>query len=172
MNSAFAGETVLLKLMLVLALIVTQFLTWGAVPVYLCLGCDGSVRLDLGPSSCPCGEARGLAHETAGDDACCCETHATHPAGDDSCSVGDLLSVNEPCSDCIHIMVSAGEQSFIGTTVTVVDPGRLLTCVVAWPVDCAWRIGLVKTDRDLPDRPSTRAPSLSLTILRSVNLRC
>ncbi len=42
------------KFVLTLWLATAQFLSGIAAPVYLCLGCDGSVCIDLGKSNCVC----------------------------------------------------------------------------------------------------------------------
>ena len=38
------------RLLLTTVLALTQLISWSGAPVYLCLGCDGSVALDFGPS--------------------------------------------------------------------------------------------------------------------------
>ncbi len=58
------------KPIVAVVLAVTQVASWNALPLYLCVGKDGSMCVDLGWASCTCGKG-----------ACCSETkeHDPHP---------------------------------------------------------------------------------------------
>jgi hypothetical protein len=88
------GEVV--KLLLSLSLIVTQLLATGAVPVYVCFGCDGSITVDQGPESCKC--------RVAGDDGesvpCCGHSHHRN------CHSGSKLMIATDDCGCVHLPVS------------------------------------------------------------------
>jgi hypothetical protein len=95
------------NLLLSLALVVTQFLSWGAAPRFLCVSDDGSVCIDAGPQACGCCHDEHAEHAVAGcdqrhhdDHALVCDatphwTDATH-----------ALALSDPC-ECRHIELSA-----------------------------------------------------------------
>jgi len=92
------------KILLSLLLVVTQVVPWTATPLFLCVGSDGSVCLDGGPSVCTC--CCDHEHE---QDACCAGSaaNARHehrlPAQSDD---RNSASISDDDCDCAHILLS------------------------------------------------------------------
>src|SRR6266404_5708292 len=90
--------------LLALILVVTQVVPWTASPLFLCLGCDGSVCLDGGPAACTC--CRDHEHD---EDACCGggadnERHEHGPSRVPNDRRREWVS-DADC-DCAHVLVS------------------------------------------------------------------
>ena len=60
--------------LLSLMLVATQLVSWNASPLYLCVGSEGSVCIDLGSENCNC------CPETAERASACVVAHTQHPA--------------------------------------------------------------------------------------------
>src|SRR5262245_63168639 len=90
------------KILLSSLLVVTQIVPWTASPLFLCVGSDGSVCLDGGPSACTCV----CEHE---EDACCAgsadNTRHEHRLPAQSDDQGAASMSDDDC-DCAHILLS------------------------------------------------------------------
>lgn len=77
---------------LALALAMTQCVSWGASPLYLCVGSEGSVSFDLGHENCRC------RHEPDEESVCDTDRHAACE-GAAGCRHGDDVP-GETADDC------------------------------------------------------------------------
>jgi len=100
------------RFLVVTTLVVAQFMTWAGGSLYMCVACDGSVGIDLGPGACHrChGEQRAAGEHRHEHDCGCCRANETakheralQPPADDRSEAG------RPC-DCQHQLI-ASEQS-------------------------------------------------------------
>jgi hypothetical protein len=99
-----SGDPTMSKRLLTLLLVTTQFASWGAAPLYLCVGREGSVGIDLGSASCGCrhemGVCASLCH-AAGEGS---PAHA-HEDDAEACSADDgQPGFSDPCG-CTHFLI-------------------------------------------------------------------
>jgi hypothetical protein len=150
------------RLLLILALAATQCLSLGASPLYLCLSANGSMRVDLGPAGCRC------AHEDACEHACTaedgCEDHHNGYSPVDGTSFGD------PC-DCIHVQITEPQSATRSVTSQQSErDGEYFFDLPASHVAAA--AGAQPALDCWSNVRSPHPPSLALTVLSSVVIRC
>ncbi len=144
------------KLIVSLFLVLTQFLSWNAAPVYLCICDNDAVCLDGGPDDCNC------CHEDAD------EHHAV--AGDHRPADRATLALTSEC-DCRHVGLSLAGPV---TVVRAADHTDVSTWL-ALPCPAIFSPSLVATDQILlrtPPDELAAADFYASTILGSVALRC
>jgi hypothetical protein len=152
----------MLKSLLSIVLLATQVLSWNAVPVYLCLGADGSICVDFGPASCGC--CRLDLPATGG----CESEHGRH---DDHARLKPLgLADVDPCG-CTHVEISQHQQATLNRATEVQDAHRSVTTPAVSSdlagACCQWATGQTALRARAPE-----APSGSLGERSSIVLRC
>lgn len=164
----------MIKLLIVPALVVAQFMTWAGGSLYMCVACDGSVGIDLGPGNCHrChGEEHAAGEHRHEHDCGCCHAnktsdheHARQPQADHGVEAG------RPC-DCQHQLI-ASEQSAAASRQSHVERAldHLLhggVAVVSLPAPLALA---QQVERLLSVAPSVEH-SPQLAALSSTVLRC
>jgi hypothetical protein len=73
------------RVLLIVALLSTQLISWNASPLFLCFDSDGEVCIDLGPGSCNC-----------------CR-HENEPTDNHACP--EQRFGGSPC-DCTHLQIT------------------------------------------------------------------
>jgi hypothetical protein len=144
------------KLTVSLLLVFTQFLSWNAAPVYLCICDKDTVCLDGGPDDCNC------CHEDAD------EHHAT--ADNRQPADRTTLALTSEC-DCRHVELSLAGPVTLVRGADHVDGSNWL----ALPCPAIFSPSLVAADQMLlraPPGEQTAADIYASTILGSVTLRC
>ncbi len=145
-----------------LMLAVTQFLSWTAMPLYLCVASDGSVCVDLGQASCTC--CQGCEQKHDDHDACgsTCQSERHPPT---SVAVVDQAGT----CDCTHIPLLAQQSDLVRTLVIVAwDVGWSSmdwTNVTSEFVLAANRTPLLHGDHEFD-------PSPHLAVIATTVLRC
>lgn len=164
----------MIKLLIVPALVAAQFLTWAGGSLYMCVACDGSVAIDLGPGNCHrCHDHEQGADEHGHEHGCGCDhaiaskthEHAVSPQAEGS------HQASAPC-DCEHVQIT-NEQSVTASRQSVVEraldhllhAGALPVCLPA-PLALATQL-----ERCLSVAPSVEH-SPQLRALGSIVLRC
>ncbi|MGE5191252.1 MAG: hypothetical protein ACM3U2_02040, partial [Deltaproteobacteria bacterium] len=94
------------KRLLTLVLVAAQSVSWGALPVYLCVAKDGSVCVDLGRESCNCCDENCCNESDEHDSHSVCDRsagrdHDEYAAGVD---VHDAPAFSDACG-CTHYRI-------------------------------------------------------------------
>ena len=158
------------KSLLSLALVATQFLSWSASPLYLCLGRDGSLCIDLGPGACICCEYRpsesGSHH---GQWSCAGHGHSAPHEG--LWAVPGVL-VAEPCScDHVQISISQPQSGCRSVSSTAAGSERSPACP-STSGDLAAAVRIPPLGESLRLEAATRQPAGHLSLVATTLLRC
>jgi len=86
-------------------LLTGQIISWNAFPLFLCMDCDGSLCIDLGPGSCAC--CRHGHHWTEDLSSILSANGSEHSRSHDSCDRHQPPVTIEatPC-DCTHLQIT------------------------------------------------------------------
>src|SRR5262249_10014969 len=130
--------------LLALVLATTQFASWGAAPLYLCVGAEGSISIDQGhehcTACCPSDEEPTACDSHSG----CCPAHDNN--ADWQSPAHDMPLASRSC-DCLHVQIISQQGPI------VVRPKGM------GPVE-RLAIQHLATDYGLPlGDPATREPS-------------
>jgi hypothetical protein len=143
------------KLTVSLLLVFTQFLSWNAAPVYLCVCDSGTVCLDGGPDDCNC------CHEDADEHHAIAQDRHTDHASPELAS---------EC-DCRHVGLLLSSPATIVRAADHSDASHW----VALPCPAIFSPTLAAADQlslRAPPGESTAADLYASTILGSIALRC
>lgn len=88
--------------LLALVLAATQVTSWGAAPLYLCVGAEGSVTVDLGSDHCTSCRVAESQSTVCASESACCPVHE-HDA-DRPRAPHDRLTAFRTC-DCTHFQI-------------------------------------------------------------------
>jgi hypothetical protein len=153
---------------LITLLLAAQAISWNASPLFLCMGGDGSLCIDLGPGSCACCQhghdwAEDLSHNPSANG-------NRHSRSHDACNRHQAPATIEatPC-DCTHLQIT------VSWTAVTVSPETIRPIVLP-------SLAALVGDRDWGSDLSPLRASASLsylsndisaaTALRSDILRC
>lgn len=162
-----------MKPLLLMTLIAMQLLSAGVSPMYLCLGCNGSVCLDGGPESC---EGCTVSCRQEADAECSChsaaacghdheESLATNPLA------AEWTSVEGPCC-CTHLPISVARAPNLTSSRVKFDATKFHACFSHWTCITATSDDLAWVRCQLRDKPAGPPVSYALRVLSTVNLRC
>lgn len=104
------------RLLLSLALVLMQVLSWGSLPLYVCLESDGGICIDGGPASCHCCRPKDEVAEPSAAPKCA-NGHCHHDSK--SVSVTDSVSsmiTNQDDCDCLHLPISQSSEPTVVST--------------------------------------------------------
>lgn len=157
------------RLILTAVLALTQLISWSGAPLYLCLGCDGSVALDFGPSGCQhCKHAAGHSKKTA---TVCCNHRSGHRHLAAARTL-ERMAVVHACG-CRHIQLSQPNSPVVVRAQRTGDQHRSLALIAATisahSFDNLANSSALGLQRHLSDSNLMPSPT---TLISSVVLRC
>lgn len=165
----------MIKSLLILMLMTTQLLAGSGVSVYLCIGSDGSYRIDAGRDSCTsckvtCGAGcNPCSDDSAGQhDGLPCGTHGNDRLLQQAI---ETLAVEESC-DCTHIpiMTSSDQPTRAARTSITVDLERFSSLVAQAPGIGLAYLPVPQSSFHCCD--TSTVPDFTLTVVSTVIIRC
>ncbi|MFN0196606.1 MAG: hypothetical protein ACKVT0_07660 [Planctomycetaceae bacterium] len=160
---------------LALMLVAAQFLSGTGMPLYVCIGSDGTYCcVDTGPEACTC--CRPHDEHDACDEACCSEllTLKSTPACTDNHDREESSHrltwlTGHPC-DCTHVLISAEQRTFITRMSSTSDGEQLAMSMAKLPTTTEAMSAIVPPDARSQGPPLI--PNFALTVLSTVVFRC
>ena len=162
-------DLIMAKSLLSLVLMTMQLISWGASPLYLCLGGDGSFCIDFGPESCKCCKHPHIETNGCGSAPSACQEH-DHSHSEKPSVNCDKFAATAPC-ECTHIQIPEFHGTALVASSTSPDVERLVNFLTI-ASGLSFHVGIPPIDESTTLIHVPPPPTLSLTKSASAVMRC
>jgi hypothetical protein len=108
------------RLLLIAVLALTQLYSYSGAPLYLCLGCDGTVGIDFGPTSCHHCQHKAKRPAAVCQHHCAHHRHTTqiarHSAIVHACGCRHI-QLSQPNSPIVRVQRSSDQHRVVGVSI-------------------------------------------------------